>query len=107
MALGAMQQIVAAGLNPTMATPLTTENIIPNDDQFLFVKNGGGGSITVTLTDPGFTPAGSSPTNPVITVPNNAVGTMIPLNLALVNSSGVIVVTFSATASITAALLRM
>lgn len=107
MALGAMQQISAPGLNPTMATPNTVENITPNDDQFLFVKNGGGGSITVTLTDPGTTPAGSVATNPVITVPNNAVGTMIPLNLGLVNSSGVIVATFSATASITAAVLRM
>ena len=35
----------------------------------LHVKNGGGSSINVTITDPGKTPAGSAASNPVIAVP--------------------------------------
>jgi hypothetical protein len=106
LALGTVQQVVAAGLNPTYATPNSSENITPNDRMFLHVKNASGAAITVTLTDPGYTPAGSVATNPSVSVP--AAGErMIPLNTNLTNTTtGFMVVAFSATASVTVALIR-
>jgi hypothetical protein len=107
MALGTVQQVVAAGLAITYAAPNTTENIIPGDDLVLHVKNASGGAITVTLTDPTFTPAGSVATNPIITVP--AAGErMIYLNQALTNTNtGLITAVFSSVTSVTAALFRV
>lgn len=107
MALAGVQQVIPAGLNPAYATPLSSESIIPNDDLVLHVKNASGGSINVTLTDPTVTVAGSVATNPVIAVP--AAGErMIYLNAALASpSTGLITVAFSATTSITAALIRV
>lgn len=106
MALGTLQQIGSTGLAPAYATPNTTENIVQNDRLILHVKNASGGAITVTITDPGLTPSGSAATNPVVSVP--AAGErMIFLNPNLTNpATGLIVVTFSSTASVTAALLR-
>jgi hypothetical protein len=107
MALAGVQQVVGSGLNPVYATPLSSEVIVPNDDLILHVKNASGGSMNVTLTDPSVTAAGSVSVNPVIAVP--AAGErMIYLNPALMNpATGTIAVAFSATASITAALIRM
>lgn len=106
MPIGAMQSVSATGLNPTYAAPNATEQIVPNDRMFLHVKNTSGASITVTLVDPGLTPSGSAATNPTISVP--AAGErMIFINPSLMSPvSGTIQVNFSATASVTAALIR-
>jgi hypothetical protein len=106
MALATVQSITPAGLNPAYATPLSTEQIVPMDRLFLHVKNASGGSINVTLTDPSLTPAGSVATNPVIAVP--AAGErMIFLSPNLASpATGTIQAAFSATASVTAALIR-
>lgn len=108
MALATVQQIVSTGLAPAYATPLSTEQIQPNDDLFLHVKNASGSPITVTLTDPGQTPSGSAATNPTVSVPATTGDRMIYLPATLTNSStGTIQVGFSATTSVTAALIRM
>jgi len=106
MPLASLQSITPAGLAPAYATPNATEQIVPNDRQFLHVKNASGSSMNVTITDPGTTPAGNVATNPVIAVP--AAGErMIFLNMNLMNTvTGTIQVAFSSTTSVTAAVLR-
>lgn len=108
MALGSVQQIVITGLAPTYATPLSTEQITPNDDLILHVKNASGSPVTVTLTDPGATPSGSVATNPTVSVPATTGDRLIYIPATLTSTStGTIQVAFSATTSVTAALLRM
>jgi hypothetical protein len=106
MALAGVQAITGS-ITPAYATPGSTEQISPTEDLFLHVKNASGGSINVTITDPGTTASGSAATNPVIAVP--AAGErMIYLNQYYTSpSTGTITVAFSATASVTAALFRV
>jgi len=106
MALAGVQAITGS-ITPAYATPSSTEQINPNEDLFLHVKNGSGGSINVTITDPGSTQGASAATNPVVAVPAGA-ERMIYLSQYLTNpNTGTIQVAFSATASITAGLFRV
>lgn len=107
MALGAVQQIAAAGTTPSYAAPSASENIQPDSGLVLHVKNGNASPCVVTFTDPGRTPAGSAATNPTVSVPATTGDKFIPVSLALTNSSGVIAVAFSVQTSVNAALLRM
>jgi hypothetical protein len=107
MALGTVQQITAAGITPVFGTPGATETVIPNDDQFLYITNGGGSAITVTFTDPTTTLAGSAATNPSYSIAA-AASRIIYLNPVLANpGTNLVTVTFSSTTSVTAALFRM
>jgi hypothetical protein len=67
MVMGTMRQIVATGTISNMQTPGATETTAATDDLILHVKTTGTAT-TVTLTDPGTTPAGSVATNPTITL---------------------------------------
>jgi hypothetical protein len=108
MALGTVQQIVSTGLTQTYAAPLATEQIVPDDDLFLHVKNGNGSACVLTFTDPGTTPAGSAATNPTVSVPATTGDKMIAVNRNLMNpSTGTIQVAFSVQTSVLVALLRM
>lgn len=107
MALLTMQQIVPPKLQATYSAVNSTDTVPLNDHLFLHVFNANAGTLTVTLTDPGKTPAGSSATNPTTTL---ATGTnaFIPINISLFDpNTGVATVGYSLTASVTAALLRM
>ena len=96
MALGSPQAIVATGITPNYQTPGATENIVGNQDYWLHIKNSGGSAGTVTLVDPGFTPAGSAATNATVTVPATTGEKLIFLSRALTSpSTGNIQVTFS------------
>jgi hypothetical protein len=108
MALGAMQQISKAGLTPSYAVPGATETITPDDNLFLHVKNANGSNCTVTITDPGTTPAGSAATNPTVVVPLTNGDRMISLSRAFASpSTGLITVAFSVQTSVSVALLRL
>lgn len=107
MALLTVQQIVLPKLQATYTAVNATDTIPNNDDVFLHVKNANAGTVTVTFTDPGKTPAGSSATNPSTTLLTGTEA-FIPVNQNLVDpSTGVTTVAYSLTASVTAALLRM
>lgn len=67
---------------------------------YLVVTNGSGSSINVTITDPGRTPLGNTGTNAAIAVANAATKA-IKLTAAMVNSSNLITVAFSATTTVT------
>lgn len=108
MALSGVQNIVSTGLIPTYATPSSTEQIIPDSGLFLHIKNASGSPITVTLTDPSLTTAGSVATNPTISVAATTGERMIYISPNLRNTgTGTIQVGFSSTTSVTGALLRM
>lgn len=72
---------------------------------YLVIINGGGSSDTVTITDPGLTPAGSAATNPANAVANGTTEVM-RISPNFVNpSTGVATVTHSFTTSVTCVLL--
>lgn len=111
MALLTLQTIVAAGLAPTTTAAAGGGDTVAlasatDANSFLQVTNGGGSPITVTLADPGATPAGNTTTAPANSVAAGATK-LFPLNPALVNpSTGVINVTYSAVTSVTVAAIR-
>ena len=108
MTAQAVQQISSTGLAATYTAVAASDTITILDGSailILHVKNAGGSVDTVTITDPGTTPAGSAATNPTRTV-TNATEKFIPLDPRYANSSGVITVAHSFTTSVTCAVLR-
>lgn len=111
MALLTTQSITAAGLTPTtVAAAGGGDTIAPastqDDRTFLYVLNGGGSPITVTIADPGKTPAGNAGSAPAITVAA-AAAMYIPVPLGAINSSTSLAsVTYSGVTSVTVAALR-
>jgi hypothetical protein len=103
MAMGAVQSITATGASANLQTPTATETVLPYDDLILHVANASGSAITVTLVDPGFTPAGSAATNATVSIPATTGRKFIAISTGLMNSTtGLISVQFSATTSVTA-----
>ena len=107
MAMPAIVAVVGAGVTFAPATPLTTEVVAASDDIGLYVNNASGGSITVTLTDSSLTPGGSAASNPVITVGAGTVKLIYVSQYMANPSTSQLTATFSATASVTAAWVRM
>jgi len=111
MALLALQTIVAAGLAPTTTAAAAGGDTVAlasatDVNSFLQVTNGGGSPITVTLADPGTTPAGNTTTAPANSVAAGATK-LFPLNPALVNAStGLISISYSAVTTVTVAAIR-
>jgi hypothetical protein len=105
MALLSPQQISVTGLQATYSAVNSTDTVNPDDDLILHVKTAGT-STTVTLTDSSKTQAGSSASNPTISV-TTPTDRFIFLPAALGLNTGVITVSYSATTSVTAALLKM
>jgi len=111
MALLSLQPIAAAGLAPTTVSAAAGGDTVAlasatDDRSFLQVTNGGGSPITVTLADPGASPAGNSATAPANSVAAGATK-LFPLNPALVNpSTGLISVSYSAVTTVTVAAIR-
>lgn len=111
MALLTAQAMSRAGLAPVYTAVNATDTIAQAGGvlQFLHVKNANAGACTVTISDGGKTPAGSSATNPTVVVPASTGDRMIgPLpNLMADPVTGVISASYSVTASVTAALVQV
>lgn len=109
MALLTPQAIVRAGLAPAFSAVNATDTITADGSTFvLHVKNANAGACTVTLDDAATTPSGSSPTDPTVTVPATTGERLIYIPNSMVNpATGVISVSYSPTASVTAALYRV
>jgi len=106
MALLTVQQIGSPS-TPTYAAVSASDTVAADPaGLILHVKNAGGTSDTVTLTDPGSTPAGSAATNPTFTVPITTGDRMYKLSPSLQNSSGIITISHSFTTSVTCAVFR-
>lgn len=110
MAALTIQAVPAAGLALATTAASGGDTVAPsgpNDDRcFLYVNNGGGSSITVSLADPGTTPAGNAGTVTPVSVAAGAFK-LIALPPGAINpATGTIAITYSATATVTVAALR-
>lgn len=111
MALLPLQSMTSAGLAPTLVAATGGGDTVAlasstDDRSFLQVTNGAGSSMTVSIADPGVTPAGNAGTVTPITV---AAGTtkLIPLNPNSVNSTtGLISISYSAVTTVTVGAVR-
>lgn len=102
MALLTPTAIVAAGVAPTLAAANATDTVVATDSQYLMVTNGGGGAITVTISDGGNTPAGNPASTTARSVPNGT-SRLFPLSSRSNDpTTGVTTITYSGTTSVTA-----
>lgn len=107
MALLAAQAVVAPSLTPVYTAVNSSDTITPDVGLFLHVKNANASACTVTITDAGTTPGGSPASNPTVSVPASTGDRMIPIQPGYVNpTTGLITVSYSITASVTAALVK-
>lgn len=100
MAIANFSVPVLAGTPPTYTAPAASDTVQVGST--LIVKNGSAGSITVTLVTPGNLPTGDAYPDKAYTVAAGAEA-WIPVLSEYRNTAGVAAVTFSATASVTAA----
>lgn len=108
MALIATQQVTSAGLAPTFAAAASGDTVIPDDRTVLRVNNGSGSPITVTLTAVTACSQGSLH-NRAVTVAAGAIED-IPTGPAAQfadQTTGVAAITYSATATVTRAAVRV
>lgn len=91
---------VLAGTPPTFSTPAASDTAQVGST--LIVKNGSAGAVTVTLVTPGNLPTGDAYPDRAYSVAAGAEA-WIPVLSEYRNTAGVAAVTFSATASVTAA----
>ncbi len=93
--------------NGTLSAPaaVSSSDTISSGDiangAILEVKNGGGGSINVTITDPGTTPAGNTGTQAAVAVAAGATRRFKPSSAFVNQSSQVVTVNYSGTTSVT------
>jgi len=109
MAQLSIQQLTSAGLAPTLVAAAGGGDsaAITDDNAFLYVLNGGGGSINVTLTDAGRTKAGNQGTFSAVAVPNGTTPRLIPLPLGAVDpSTGLVSWSYSGVSSVTVGVVR-
>ena len=108
MALLTTQSVGLTGTAPSYGAVSASDTVNPATGLFLHVKNAGGSSDTVTITDGGVTPGGSAATSPTVSVPATTGDRMIYIPPSFVNpSTGLITITHSFTTSVTCALLRV
>lgn len=111
MALLTLQSIISAGLTPTtVAATSGGDTIAPassaDDRTALYVSNGGGSPITVTIADPGKTQAGNAGSAPAISVAAGAF-MLIPINPGQISAStGLASIAYSSVTSVTVAAVR-
>jgi hypothetical protein len=108
MAMGSVISVLATGSAANMQVPLSTETVLPSDDLVLHVRNASGSAVTVTVLDSSLTPAGNASANLTVSVPATTGERFIYIPQSAVNpATGLISVTFSATASVTAEWFRV
>lgn len=106
MALIATQTVGITGTTVTYGAVTTTDTVNPDERTWLEVVNASGGSINCTIVVPGTTYGQPNP-DVVVAVPAGQRRHIGPLPRGLANTSGLVDVLFSATASVTAAALRL
>ena len=98
------QQAVSSVITPAFAAPTVSDTITPDSGLLLYVKNGGT-STTVTVVVPGNQVySGAATTDLTATFSNGERVFYIPSFIA---DAGVITVTYSSVATVTAALLKV
>ena len=109
MAAISSEQIGVGGIAPTYgAAAAGGDTFNPDGRTFFHVKNGGGSSITVTITAYGSGPGGNPVSNRVVSVPNageRMIGPFDPAGFADQNNNAA--VAYSAVTSVTVAAFRL
>lgn len=109
MATVAAQQVQLAGTTPAFAAASAGgDSFVPDDDVILYVKNGSAGSINVTIVTPG-TVVGQAIGDVVVAVPaagERVIGPFPPSHFAD-SADGLADITWSASASVTFAVLKV
>jgi hypothetical protein len=107
MALLTTQQVVKPRLTASYTAVSASDTITadPVATLILHVKNAGGSTDNITISDAGNSPAGNPSTSYATSVANAAEG-FIPIDPRLVASTGLITVTHSFTTTVTCAVLR-
>lgn len=108
MALLATQQIQITGPAITLtAAAGGGDTVSPSDRTFLWVKNASGSPITVTVVTPG-TFKGQALADVAVSVPATTGERLIgPLDGSLVDTTGVVPITYSGVTSLTVAAVRI
>jgi hypothetical protein len=107
MALLAPQVLSYSGTTPSFAAAAGGgDSCVPAPGQFLRVKNASGSSITVTIVTPGSDYGIADPDIPVVVgATTGDVSTALPVSL--IDANGTITWTYSASASVTVALIQV
>jgi hypothetical protein len=110
MAALPVNQLTAAGIvDPALVAAAAGGDTVAAfaDRTWIEVNNASGGSINVTVADPGVTPAGNPATSQVVAV-GAGVKKRIWLPAGVINSTtGLVSITYSAVASVTAGAFRI
>lgn len=105
MALAAATRVTAAGITQTLATPAASDSFAyPSNPHSVWmeVNNASGGSINVTVDSEAAAADGLAQSNKIVAV-GAGVRKAFEIGEAFKDANGDVVVTFSATASVTAA----
>lgn len=106
MALLSPTTITPAGNAPTLAAVNSSDTVAADDSMWLHVNNGGGGSINVTISDGGSTPAGNPASTTARAVPAGQ-ARLFPLTSRTNDGgTGLTTISYSGTTSVTAAVFR-
>ena len=106
MALLNPTAITTAGTTVTLAAVNSSDTVAADDSMWLVVANASGGSINVTISDSGLTPAGNAASTSAVAV-GNGVTKLLPLTAKTNSAStGLTTITYSGTSSVTAAVFR-
>ena len=102
-------QQVGAGTTPSFTAVAASDTVAADSGAklVLHVRNAGGSPDTVTITDPGLTPAGSVATNPSFSVPATTGEKEYVLSSNFANSAGIITIAHSFTTSVTSRVYRV
>lgn len=95
------------GVVATPYTPAASDTFKWGDDTVLFVNNGAGAPINVTVTVPGNTEFGQAEPDVVVAVANGTSKVIGPFPQELRDDDGLVTVAFSSTTTITAQLLKL
>lgn len=109
MAALTVQNVARTGLNPTYASAAGGGDTFVNDGStVLHVKNGGGSSITVTITSTAPATVGLAQSNVTVSVPNAGERFIGPFPAgAFSDANGSAAVGYSAVTTVTVAAIRL
>jgi hypothetical protein len=99
-------QQIGSPSTPTYTAASASDTVIADAGGLILHVKGGAGSDTITLTDPGLTPSGSTATNPSFVLPATTGDRMYRLTPSLQNSSNIITIAHSAPTGVTVAVFR-
>lgn len=107
MALITATSLSVAGTALTLAAVNASDTVAADDATFLVVTNGGGGSINVTISDGGSTPAGNPASTTARAVAAGQTRAFPLTSRTNDQTTGVTTITYSGTTSVTAGAFRV